>query len=194
VLNEVLASSATSDDWVELYNPWDNEISLVGYELRDDNNFWTFDKGTIPAGGFLQVICDGSGKNGKASFKLDTKGEQVSVHAANGDQLDLVAFPALTRDTSWGRIPDGEGTWTRLGTPTPGKPNTAGAPADGGVPTPDVNVQQDKGPTPDTGKKLDTGNPMIDYGKKLDFNKNIDYGKKLDFNAPKPDSAAKPDA
>ncbi len=169
-LNEILASSDTDPDWLELYNPSDGEISLAGYELRDNNNFWTFSEGSIGAGEFKQVICDGSGQGGKTSFKLTSKGEQVSIHDAGGALIDRVVFPALSKDTAWGRIPDGDGAWTALATPSPGKPNIEGAPPDGGLSpdseAPDVGQSDLSTTKPDLGK---TVKPDLGTGVKPDL-------------------------
>ena len=110
---------------------------------------------------------------GRASFKLSASGEVASIHDANGDQIDRVAFPALGTKTSYGRIPDGDGDWTILGTPSPGQPNIDGAPPDGGL-IPDSAV------TPDSG----TGKPDSSTGK-------ADYGTtKPDYGTTKPDTGS----
>jgi len=166
-LNEILAVSDTESDWLEIYNSSGSEISLAGIQLRDSNNYWTFGGGTIKAQAWLKVVCDGSGKAGKTNFKLTSKGEQVSLYDADGALIDRVTYPSLKKDTSWGRVPDGTGTWTALGTPSPGKANISGAPGDAG-PVPD------KGSTPDTGgttkdsggKTKDTGTKTKDTGTK----------------------------
>ena len=69
-LNEILALSDSQSDWIELYNPTSSDVALTGYVLQDQSNYWVFSTGTIKAGSFLQVICDGSGKAGKANLKV----------------------------------------------------------------------------------------------------------------------------
>jgi len=41
-LNELLAKSDKSDDWIEVYNPSDKEVSLKGFKLKDSGATWTF--------------------------------------------------------------------------------------------------------------------------------------------------------
>lgn len=132
-LNELLALSATQDDWLELVNTSDTDVLLQGYVLQDQSNYWVFPATTIKAHGFLQVVCDGSGVGGKASFKLTSEGERVMLKDSAGVQLDSVVFPAMTADTSWGRLPDGTGAWASIKSPSPGASNTSGARLDGGV-------------------------------------------------------------
>lgn len=143
-LNEIQASNPDDDDWLELFNDSDAEVSLAGVQLRDTNSYWTFAGGTLAAGGFLKVTCDGKGKSGTTNFKLSSDGEQVTLLDADGALLDRVVFPALRSKTSWGRVPNGSGAWTVLGTPTPGKANVAGAPVDGGM-TPDKTADNKDG-------------------------------------------------
>jgi len=156
-LNEIQASNPDDDDWLELYNNSDEEVSLAGVELRDSNRFWTFAGGKLAARAFLKVVCDGKNKAGSTNFKLSSSGERLTILDKSGNKLDSLVFPALRSKTSWGRIPDGDGNWTALGNPTPGKTNMAGAPADLG-PQLDSAVKK-----PDAGtKKPDAGTKKPD--------------------------------
>lgn len=122
--NELLAKSESQDDWLELYNPTDKSITLTGMRLKDSSNIWEFPEGsTISANGYLQVICDDSGKNGNTNFKLSSKGETITLSTATGEYIDKITYPAQTVEISWGRVPDGKGAWKALKNPTPGKTN-----------------------------------------------------------------------
>lgn len=128
VLNEVLAVSASSSDWIEIYNTSDQEVSLDGAQLRDAKASWTFPKGTtIPAKGFLQVMCDDSGVGLKTNFKLTSKGERLTLLDGAGAVLDEVIYPKLAADKTWGRLPDGAGDWGLMSKPTPGAANEKGS-------------------------------------------------------------------
>lgn len=131
-LNEVLAKSESGSDWLELYNTSDVEVSLAGLGLRDSNSSWTFEEGTVAARGFVRVFCDDSGVNGRASFKLSSDGESLTLVDGAGATLDTVTFPALKSDVSWGRHPDGTGSWYFLEQPTPAAANIKSA-TDGGT-------------------------------------------------------------
>ncbi len=72
IINEVMASNATTladedgdnEDWIELYNYGNEDISLKGFGLSDDYDDpfrWQFPDVTIRAGEYLLVWA--SGKN-----------------------------------------------------------------------------------------------------------------------------------
>lgn len=122
-LNEVLALSDTQGDWLELHNVSHERVSLAGLGLRDSSNYWAFGDETIEAKGFVRVFCDGSGLAGRASFKLSSAGEPLTLLDGDGNVLDEVTYPQMRNNLSWGRFPDGEGDWTFLEEPTPGAAN-----------------------------------------------------------------------
>ena len=58
VINEILADSDTTSDWLELYNGSDEDMDLSGYGLSDDPNdpLSILPENTIvPAGGHLLI-------------------------------------------------------------------------------------------------------------------------------------------
>ncbi|MCB9641610.1 MAG: lamin tail domain-containing protein [Myxococcales bacterium] len=127
-LNEFFTASSdgSTEDWLEIYNPTEQEIALEGLQLKDvaSGVVWSFPAGSkIAAKGYLQVICDDSGEDMKTNFKLTSKGETIVLQTAEGQEIDAVTYPAQTEDTSWGRSPDGGETWKVTTTPTPGKAN-----------------------------------------------------------------------
>ncbi len=139
-------------DWIEIYNSSENEVDLSGWYLSDSESRldkWEFPEGTtISANGYLTVYADSSkepepdydeslsatnfimtGKaltvrdNGKhLNFSLSGKGESVYLSDKNKVLWDSVEIPTLKYDTSWARIPDGRGTFSRR-TTTPGESN-----------------------------------------------------------------------
>ncbi len=142
VINEVLASNSHTgtdpqgqyDDWIELYNRGDAPVNLAGMYLTDDlaePMKWQFPKNnaaltTIPARGCLLVWADGDVADAglHASFKLSASGESVGLVDRDGmTVLDSVSFGPQRTDISYGRLPDGAGTWTFLPNPSPGGAN-----------------------------------------------------------------------
>lgn len=106
------------DDWVELYNPAPEAVSLANCFLTDtllNSNKWRFPSyATIPGGGFLLIWCDEEGSqnssNGMrlhANFKLSASGEEIGLFAPDGTLIDAVAFARQTDNISQGRSPDG---------------------------------------------------------------------------------------
>ncbi len=145
VINEVMASNSTSfadpqgdfDDWIELYNAGDTPFDLAGRYLTDDPSVptkWQIPSGnpnttTISPRGYLVVWTDGdTGDAGlHASFRLNADGDEIHLFDSDGaTRIDGVLFARQTSDISYGRHPDGGGTWRFFGAPTPGKANNEG--------------------------------------------------------------------
>ncbi|MEQ1504474.1 MAG: CotH kinase family protein [Myxococcota bacterium] len=138
VINELLASNAAgirdadgeADDWIELYNPGDQDLPLAGYRLGGDldgHDATVLGSLTLPAGGFVVLWADGDAAAGPdhLGFALDRDGEAIALYAPDGAPLDRVRFRPQDTDVSAGRYPDGSqalGAWS-TGAPTPGSPN-----------------------------------------------------------------------
>ena len=154
VLNEFMASndswsipgedpSATYPDWIEIYNTGETAIDMGGwyvtddledpakYQLPTDNAEMT----TVPAHGFLVIMCDGIGEGLHASFSLKGSGEAVGI-SENGTELNEgytygdngTDLQNPGKDNSMGRDVDGTGSWMifEMGSdrePTPGASN-----------------------------------------------------------------------
>ncbi len=141
VLSEVLADNVTAytlgttmPDYVELYNYGTGVISLAGYGLTDDVTKplkYVFPAGTsIPAGGYLLVICDSLAPVGgelHTGFSLNSGGETVALFApgavVGATPVDSVAFGPQLPNKSIGRTAPLY-AWN-LGTPSPNAANLA---------------------------------------------------------------------
>ena len=104
------------EDWVELYNNTDKDISLKGYTLSDDNSDlqqWTFPDTFIAANGYLLIWADKDDGNAglHASFKLSASGEAVFLSNHSNEIIDEVTFGAIPTDTTY------------IMSPTPGAEN-----------------------------------------------------------------------
>jgi hypothetical protein len=125
VLNELVSfnfggctdASGAHEDWIELFNTTGTPLNLQGLYLTDDptNHLkWALPSYVIPANGFAVVWADedpGSSGELHANFKLSSGGEFVLLCNANGTVLDSIAFGILATDNSYGRCPNGYGTW-----------------------------------------------------------------------------------
>jgi hypothetical protein len=125
VLNELLSfnlggctdASGAHEDWIELFNTTGAPLNLQGLYLTDDpaNHLkWALPSYIIPANGFAVVWADedpGSSGELHANFKLSSGGEFVLLCNANGTVLDSIAFGILATDNSYGRCPNGYGSW-----------------------------------------------------------------------------------
>jgi hypothetical protein len=121
------------EDWVEIYNPTPSDVILSGMYLTDTPEHltkWQFPLGgvLVEAGGYVLVWCDDDEEQGPlhANFKLDGDGESVALVAGDGMTIiDSVTFGPQSDDISYGRYPDGSGSWMFLPNPTPAGSNTA---------------------------------------------------------------------
>ncbi len=126
VLNEFLANNKTSEkdeagqyeDWLELYNNSNQPISLLGLYLSDTPlkpNKWSFpSNSTIPAKGFLIVWLDEDQSQGPfhANFRLNTNGEFLMLSNGAGGVVDSLSYGPQKADTTFGRYPNGTGSFT----------------------------------------------------------------------------------
>jgi hypothetical protein len=144
-INEIMAKNVASitdnfaefEDWIEIYNPLSNPISLGGYYLTDNpdiRNKWQIpstypDSVTIPAGGWKLFFCDANLNQGvlHANFSLSNGGEYAGIYSTDGFSLvDEVQWGFMGGDTTFGRQYDGYSNWiqfTSNSTVTPGASN-----------------------------------------------------------------------
>lgn len=114
-------------DWVELYNPTEQAISLDGFYLSDDAEDpekWQFPNGySVGAGEYLLVFLSGKKSNEQelhASFSLSA-GEVITLYCKQTRTYDAITIPDVKDNVSVGRGADGEVVC--YGQPTPLGPN-----------------------------------------------------------------------
>lgn len=135
-INEVMASNATIlpdpdygnfSDWIELYNPTDQDIDLSGFYLSDDPGnlgMWEFQSGTIlPSLSYLLVYADGTGYGLHTNFNLAREGEHIMLLDAQTTVIDSFSYPLLPTDISYGRNADQLEELAYLASPSPGESN-----------------------------------------------------------------------
>ncbi len=138
-INEMMASNGATvadedgdfNDWIELHNSGEDDISLAGYGLSDNPGNprkWLFPDVTLPAGSYLLVWA--SGKNRvepgaplHTSFSISISGETLVLSDAEGEIADQMPAVVSRRDVSYGRRPDGPGQFAFFTDPTPGGGN-----------------------------------------------------------------------
>ena len=125
----------TASDWVEIYNPTNEDVSFAPgkwYFTDDFSNPTQFElpTKTIAANGFVIIWCDNTtgGNDVHAPFKLSSSGESIGLYyqdSLNNIQIvDTLTFGVQSvNGQSTGRYPDGSPTWTTFSTPTPGQSN-----------------------------------------------------------------------
>ncbi|MED5370615.1 MAG: lamin tail domain-containing protein [Myxococcota bacterium] len=135
-INELMASNSSGvqdeggayPDWIELYNPGDQDIDLTGYRITDDldePDKYILAGVTVPAGGYLLLYADGDTDEGlqHLGFKLSKDGESVGLYTVADELVDSVRFEAQETDISYARVSDGAAEWVTDDTPTPGAAN-----------------------------------------------------------------------
>ena len=124
--DSLLVEDIGSPDWIELYNPTENEISLKGYMVyRADKkeDALRFDDVTLPSGGRIVVLCteflgDETSGNIVSGFRLPKGGTTVILKNEQGRTIDQMKVPALETDISYVRTPSG---YKYCLAPTPGR-------------------------------------------------------------------------
>jgi large repetitive protein len=140
-------------DWIELYNPGPNAVSLNDLYLSDDperpNRFAITDGLTIPAGGFLIFYADNDSRQGPyhLNFGLSRLGGYLGLFSGATDSvIDSRTYEAQTTDISEGRQVDGGTPWRTFDTPTPRATNALLPPKfltvlqEPSIPAPDLPV------------------------------------------------------
>ena len=136
ILNELMSGNDSTiadpsgdyDDWIELVNTGTSAISLAGFFLTDDMAFpekYAFPDTVIQPGEYMILWADSETEEGSlhTSFKLSGDGEEICL-MQGAVVVDLITFPALEHDVSWGRWMDLEDSWEIQTCPTPGASNS----------------------------------------------------------------------
>lgn len=128
VMNEIYSRGTTENpDWIEIYNPRNNSLSLAGYKIYDEGGY-TGSKpkkefpadAVVPAKGWYVIVVDDGEPSG---FGLSSTGETVWLENPEGQIIDSIQFPALGITQSYGRYPDGSSSWQVLYVVTRGAAN-----------------------------------------------------------------------
>ncbi len=128
-------------DWIELHNPTNTSIPLLGYTLTDDPaapTKWPFPVTTLEPGAFRVIWASGrdqvTPEGWHTSFRLNRGGEYVGLFGPDGQLVDEVTFGPQVTDVSLGRLGTEFDQWVFFPTPTPGKANTTSPRAPPGAP------------------------------------------------------------
>lgn len=159
VINEF--SSATVNDWVELYNDGEESVNLSQFRIRDSTQTNKLDlTGTLAPQSFTSFDWYNKlNKLGDVVKLVKISDESIDDQVAYGDQADsIIAAPGESQ--SAGREQDGGATWIVFSSSTKGLSNNAGTvapsptliptdvPAPTKTPTPTKIPEPTKTPTP----------------------------------------------
>lgn len=141
VINEVLANSGSSSDWIELHNRTHSPMEIGGWFLSDsasDLKKYRIPRGTIiPGDGYLVFYEDANfgvsstDTNKITGFGLSDTGETVYLSSAVDDQLSDYQTredfgPSLSGETLGRYYKESSDSYNfvAMATPTPGAPNS----------------------------------------------------------------------
>lgn len=123
LINELLPKNSQNgsdqdgefDDWIELYNPANEDQDISGYYLTDSKKEltkWKFPEGTIIGkNAYLIVWADGDSTQVglHTNFKLSADGENVVLLTPDLQVINLVEYPITLIEQSWARKPNATG-------------------------------------------------------------------------------------
>ena len=134
IINEVVTSNQLSlqdevygsPDWIELYNGSDQSISLNSYYITDNveapQKAFRLPKVDLAPGAFYLLFASKKGGPNNLGFSLKKGGETLTLLDAHMEEISSLIVPALIRDVSYARRPDGSYGYCDL--PTPGAINS----------------------------------------------------------------------
>ena len=139
VINEFMAVNRTGAtdgtgvraDWIELYNPSDQWVSLSGWTLTDDHSEpdrHHLEQLYLAPWGTLLLWADGQPSLGPdhLGFSLAAEGEQIGLYDPTGAAADGLSFGLQAADHAAARALDGAARWIITSSPTPGETNGSG--------------------------------------------------------------------
>jgi hypothetical protein len=123
-------------DWIEIYNYGTTTVDLTGFGLSNDrdNLFkWTFPATSLAPNQYILIWA--SGKNRRSTgqplhtnFNISSGNDILFLSNINGALVSGTPVVYLEPGISYGRQPDGTGSWLYFNEPTPGSSNiTAGS-------------------------------------------------------------------
>ena len=131
--------------WIEIYNPTDKPVTLIGLHVSDDpNNLKKFklplEVGGVPAKGFKNVWFDHyEVKYSQVNFKLDFDGGVIYLSDNEGNLITSQDYPIAVPRTSYARTTDGGTSWGLTAEPTPARSNATSTFAVGRLEVPVVD-------------------------------------------------------
>ena len=140
-----IAEDGSTPDWVELFNPTEQEIDIAGMRFAVVGRTHVL-KGPLRIAPHAHRIIwfDGEPDLGPdhAGFTLPRKGGTLLLIAADGLTVqDVFTYPAMSGDLSVGRLTDGDREqWSFFTEATPGSPNAGLRPVHGRTATPFVDT------------------------------------------------------
>ena len=119
-----------NSDWIEIYNPGENAVNLLGFTLSDNEDEldkWSFPDINLNAKDFLLVFASGKETINQnelhTNFKIKSSGERLILADDLGVIMDQIPSISLSEDVSYGRFPNGSAAFFFFDLPTPNASN-----------------------------------------------------------------------
>jgi hypothetical protein len=113
------------DDWLELYNPAGEPVSLAGLGVVTGiGRAAVRSLAVLEPGGFAVLIADDQNGPGHLTLKLPADGGFIRLLDAAGGEIDEITYDAQAENVAEGRLPDGAALIKALGAITPGASNS----------------------------------------------------------------------
>lgn len=154
-INEIESSNGTPGDWVELVNTATVTVDAGGLRVLDseDDHVYTIPSGmTIAAGGYLVI------EESQLAYGLGGS-DAVRLTDAAGTIVDSYAWTSHA-PTTYGRCPDGIGSFAATQTPTKGAANDCAPPAESAALV--INEVESNGDDTDWVEVMNIGTETLD--------------------------------
>ena len=125
VINEIMATNTSIvadqngeyDDWIELYNNSNSNISTAGLYLSDDTTDlikWPLPDVVINPDNYLIIWADEDNTQDglHSNFRLSSSGECLYLSYSDSLIIDSLIYPSQSVDVAYARIPNGVGAFT----------------------------------------------------------------------------------
>jgi len=110
VINELTGTG--TPDFIEIYNITNAPVDISGYKISDSSAEYILPSGTtIPAHGFIVLLCNDGNSGLETNFKISSGGELITLKNPTNDIVDQINLPAIAVGKTYSRIPDGGSTW-----------------------------------------------------------------------------------
>ncbi|HUS26893.1 MAG TPA: lamin tail domain-containing protein [Kofleriaceae bacterium] len=134
-INEIESSGGTPGDWVELFNAGPISVDMSGWIFRDNDNTHAY---AIPAGTTLAPGAYYLLEEAAFGFGLGAA-DSARLFESNGNVIDTYTWTAHAA-TTYGRCPNGSGSFATTASSTKGAANTCGGGGPTGSPWPGRNA------------------------------------------------------
>ncbi len=129
MVNEICVNASTTEDWIEIYNPTDQDVDVSDWTFGDTETEMypisdLHDDTIVPAGGYLVLMTKVVQEDGtELGFGLKKDGSETLFVTMFSDMWSIEVPESLGDDTSYARTPNGAFEWENGVAATPGASN-----------------------------------------------------------------------